>query len=136
MKNSTSPAPRSLSSLRRCLLTLILVLVATSPGLAQVNDEGIPLDADKPLVNGRIPNTDLSCWMASAANMMAADDWARIAGQDGQPLADQIFNDLRARFGRTSGGIYRCTGGFQSRAIAYYNQRYGLDRDEFVDVWN
>lgn len=136
MKSSTSPASRSLSSLRNCLFTLILVLGATAPGLAQANDEGVPLDANKPLRNGKVPNTDLSCWMASAANMMAADDWARVPGQDGQALANQIFSDLRSAFGATVGGVYRCRGGFQSQAIAYYNAKYKLDTDEFVDVWN
>jgi hypothetical protein len=115
----------------------LLILILSSVVWAQVEEP--PLDANKPVVNGKIPPTDRSCWEASAANMMAADDWVRngIGALDGQALADQIFTDLRKASGipiRGGGTFY--PGGYQNQAITYYNNKYKLDLNEAVDVWS
>ena len=52
-----------------------------------------PPDADKPA-----PLSDLSCWLATAANMLAAAGYGT-GGLPVQQRADEIYTQLRFEFG-------------------------------------
>ena len=96
-----------------CLLTVLLLhSVAWADGT---------WDANKPAPGN--PNPDNSCWIASAANMMAADGWGN---------AQSIYNYLAipARLDPKFGG-------FQADAISYLNNNIGNsgfhnDPDEII----
>ncbi len=131
---------------RIMLLTVPFVIL----GILCVSGAGwadITYDANKPYPVAR---NDLSCWIASAANMLAADGWTVTGGGTGVGNMDApgyneaietgnaqdaqlIFNMLRGQLGITNGG-------FQNTALSYSINNTGLytsyDPDETIDVYN
>jgi hypothetical protein len=80
-------------------------------------------DASKPFP---VPANDGSCWMASAANMMAADGWG-----DAQTILSTLRGnpDWQTHGGDPDPGFI---GGFQHIAINWYNQQFQKDLDEII----
>ncbi len=114
-------------SRRLSMLTAVLLLCAAPAWADLLNNP--TFDANKPFpVNPR----DLSCWIASAANMLAADHW------DNGDVND-IFTTLKAYAPFQQPGGWR--GGFQHEALNYalsnaLNFMPGWDPQERVDVWD
>jgi hypothetical protein len=114
---------------RHCLwLCLVIALCGTTAAWA----DGI-YDANKPFP---VPANDLSCWMASAADMMAADYWATTVNGNGDVVGDpnSIYAVLKANPAFQQGTGWR--GGFQDQALTYYDTLTGIDPDESIDVYN
>jgi PEP-CTERM motif len=111
-------------------LSFILFVFVASP--ARGDSFNVPTyDANKPFP---VAANDLSCWIASAANMLAADDW------DNSNVGD-IFTRLKANPAFKNGTGWR--GGFQDQALSYalsaagpFTFDPGYDPQERVDVYN
>ncbi|MGA2796041.1 MAG: PEP-CTERM sorting domain-containing protein [Thermoguttaceae bacterium] len=98
---------------------LLLVLLICSVGLADGT-----WDANKPFP---VPDNDNSCWMASAANMMAADGW-----EDYNFIYNNILKnnpDWQTHGGNPDPGY---EGGYQSEAVSYYLTQFPVDPDEII----
>jgi hypothetical protein len=123
---------------RAVLVAVFLILGVLCVGTPSwaVNFLNTPVyDADKPYP---IAPNDLSCWIASAANMLAADGWDNGNVQD-------IYNKLKAN---TTAGAWGPAfkvgtgwrGGFQSQALTYalatFTTMPGYDPTEVIDVYN
>lgn len=109
--------------MKKILRTIAIVSLLTSAFICQrVSADGI-WDANKPFP---VPTNDNSCWMASAANMMAADGWGDAQG---------IYNILRLNPDwQTHGGNPDpgFIGNYQPTAINWYNNVFNMDLDEII----
>jgi hypothetical protein len=109
------------------LVLFVVLLVSTTAWADLLNAP--QYDADKP--GPPIPRNDLSCWIASAANMLAADHW------DNNNATD-LYAILKANPAFQVGTGWR--GGFQDQALTYaisaLNALPGYDGAEQVHVWN
>jgi hypothetical protein len=70
-----------------CALALAL-FVSQSVALGQYIKHDPPPDANKP-----VTGADLSCWLATAANMLAGAGYG--TGADEQARAEEIYDELR-----------------------------------------
>lgn len=112
------------------LYLLVCFVLISVP--AEADSFNLPTyDANKPFP---VAANDLSCWIASASNLLAADDWDN-------SNADDIFTRLKANPAFKSGTGWR--GGFQDQALAYalsatgpFAFDPGYDPQERVDVYN
>jgi hypothetical protein len=117
---------------RRSVLWLCvpILLLASTPSWA--DSINLPtFDANK---LAPIPANDLSCWIASAANMLAADDW------DNNNVSD-LYTKLKSNAAFQNGTGWR--GGFQDQALTYalsgannFQFLPGYDATEQIDIYN
>ena len=116
---------------RRFALAAVMVLILAGVAMAQAlpphfikvskNGEAIP-DVDKP--SPANPN-DGSCWLAGAANVLAAAGYGAPAGAPAQQRAQSIYNQMRFDWA-TSNGI---PGGAPDQAISHWLAHYGRNPD-------
>lgn len=123
----------------RIILTVVLCLGIAGAAQAQqdpylkTSKDGTPVpDVNKPGLPAPLP-TDLSCWMAAAANMLGGADYG--TGVDAAAKAQGIYNTLRTDLGWTNPGS-------TEYAINYWLYMYGKNPDspefkpnhEYTDV--
>ncbi len=79
------------------IVTLAIIVTGCTPPYMKMNP---PADSDKPLP---VPAGDNSCWLHSAANMLAGAGYG--TGTTLQARADDIFADMNAQYGTANGGF-------------------------------
>ena len=111
--------------MKNTLRTIAIVSLLTSALICQRASADSIWDANKPFP---VATNDFSCWMASAANMMAADGWFTAQWTTAQQIYDGCLRQNSA-WQTANGGFI---GGYQSDAISYYNNQTQADLDEII----
>lgn len=90
---------KTISLIQASNILLLVLLSFMAGGCIPYMKMNPPADSDKPTP---ISNTDLSCWMHAASNMLAGAGYG--TGTTLQARADNIFSQMSAHYGTADGG--------------------------------